>query len=64
MCERIAKNASITISSEIHFECCACGANITREFIYFNYADTIYVECPYCKTHLVVYIDWYEWSDK
>jgi predicted RNA-binding Zn-ribbon protein involved in translation (DUF1610 family) len=58
----ISPDAEVKISPTIHFECPACGADITSEFICES-ARHIYIDCPYCRTKLTISIDWGDRSD-
>ena len=57
--DQMSKDAEITVSPTLHFECPACGADIVKDFIYIRYADTVYISCPYCRVTLEVKIAWY-----
>jgi predicted RNA-binding Zn-ribbon protein involved in translation (DUF1610 family) len=57
MFDCISKDAQIDVSPKIHFECPACGADITKDFICIG-ARHIYIDCPYCRTNMVFGIDW------
>jgi uncharacterized Zn finger protein len=63
MMDVIAEKAEIKLSPMIHIECPACGAETIKDLIRDKYADKIFIKCPYCKTEVLVRIDWREWSE-
>lgn len=62
MFDKISNDAKIKISGDIHFECPACGADITSDYICVS-ARHIDIDCPYCRTKLTIGIDWSDRSD-